>query len=91
VEPFLFNLFSDPDIIRLPVPFIQKPLAWLLAKRRAPKSQEAYASIGGGSPLLKITNQQAEAVKKALDDKGLEVSTYVAMRYWSPTTETALE
>jgi protoporphyrin/coproporphyrin ferrochelatase len=57
VEPFLFNLFSDPDIIRLPVPFIQKPLAWLLAKKRAPLSKEGYSKIGGGSPLLEITNQ----------------------------------
>ncbi|MEB3234831.1 MAG: ferrochelatase, partial [Cyanobacteriota bacterium] len=59
VGPFLYNLFSDPEIIRLPNPALQKPLAWLISSLRAGKSQEAYRSIGGGSPLRRITEQQA--------------------------------
>lgn len=57
VQPFLYNLFADPDIIRLPaaVQFLQSPLAALLSNSRAPKSREAYESIGGGSPLRRIT------------------------------------
>ena len=55
VGPFLYNLFSDPEIIRLPNPVLQKPLAWLISSLRASKSQEAYRSIGGGSPLRRIT------------------------------------
>ena len=37
VEGFLFNLFADPDIIRLPpfVAFLQKPLAFFIAKRKS--------------------------------------------------------
>ena len=31
VGPFLYNLFSDPEIIRLPFPAFQKPLAWLIS------------------------------------------------------------
>ncbi|KAG6772629.1 hypothetical protein POTOM_024046 [Populus tomentosa] len=60
VQPFLFNLFADPDIIRLPrlFQFLQKPLAKLISVLRAPKSKEGYASIGGGSPLRKITDEQ---------------------------------
>ena len=60
VGPFLYNLFSDPEIIRLPISFFQKPLAWLISTLRSTKSQEAYLSIGGGSPLRRITEQQAE-------------------------------
>ncbi|XP_002961149.2 ferrochelatase-2, chloroplastic isoform X1 [Selaginella moellendorffii] len=61
VQPFLFNLFSDPDIIRLPrlFRFLQKPLAEFISAARAPKSAEGYASIGGGSPLRRITEEQA--------------------------------
>ncbi|GFY86444.1 ferrochelatase 2 [Actinidia rufa] len=61
VQPFLFNLFADPDIIRLPrlFRFLQRPLAQFISVLRAPKSKEGYASIGGGSPLRQITDAQA--------------------------------
>ncbi len=55
VRPFLFNLFSDPEIIRLPFPWLQKPLAWFISTARTNTSQENYRQIGGGSPLRKIT------------------------------------
>ncbi|KAG0481342.1 hypothetical protein HPP92_011855 [Vanilla planifolia] len=92
VQPFLFNLFADPDIIRLPrlFRFLQKPLAQLISAFRAPKSKEAYASIGGGSPLRKITDEQAHALEKAIERKGLSANVYVAMRYWHPFTEEAI-
>ena len=45
VGPFLYNLFADPEIIRLPIPQLQKPLAWLISTLRSRKSQEAYRSI----------------------------------------------
>ena len=62
VEGFLYNLFADPDIIRLPsfLSILQKPLAYFIAKRRAPKSSEAYRTIGGGSPIVKYTRSQAQ-------------------------------
>lgn len=50
VGPFLYNLFADPEIIRLPLPVLQKPLAWLISSLRSSKSQEAYRSIGGVPP-----------------------------------------
>lgn len=50
VGPFLYNLFADPEIIRLPTPLLQKPLAWLISTLRSNKSKEAYRAIGGGSP-----------------------------------------
>lgn len=93
VKPFLYNLFADPDIIRLPKPvgFLQPVIAQLISSLRAPKSSEAYASIGGGSPLRKITDDQAGALADALRAAGLDANVYVGMRYWHPYTEEALE
>jgi protoheme ferro-lyase len=94
VQPFLYNLFVDEDIIRLPagVRFLQPLLASVIAALRAPKSAEGYAAIGGGSPLRRITDEQAAAIREALRRKGLaDAEVYVAMRYWNPYTEEALK
>jgi ferrochelatase len=89
VRPFLYNLFSDRQIIRLGPAFLQKPLAWMIARRRAPKSSESYRLIGGGSPLNGITRQQGEALEKALAAHG-EFRVTMAMRYWHPFAATTL-
>ena len=90
VQPFLFNLFADPEIIRLPLPWLQRPLAWLISTSRAKRSQANYAQIGGGSPLRQITEQQAEALKATLAQRGEDVHVYIGMRYWYPFTEEAI-
>ena len=80
VEPFLYNLFSDPAIIALP-----QPLRWLVAKlisrQRAPIARQIYAKIGDSSPLLPNTEAQARALEAAL---GGETRVFIAMRYWRP-------
>jgi len=86
VYQFLFNLFSDPDLIRLPFPFLQKPIASLIAATRSPFSQDNYRAIGGGSPLRKITADQAQALQTLLQERGIKVRTYLGMRYWHPFT-----
>jgi len=90
VGPFLYNLFSDPEIIRLPFRWLQKPLAWFIASRRTRTSQENYKQIGGGSPLRRITEAQGEALKEQLAHLGQEANIYVGMRYWHPYTEEAI-
>lgn len=93
VEGFLYNLFADPDIIRLPtiLSLLQKPIAYVIAKRRAPKSSAAYLSIGGGSPIVTYTRAQAELIQSSLRKKGLkDAKCYFAMRYWNPYTEEVL-
>ena len=90
VGPFLYNLFADPEIIRLPNPVLQKPLAWLISTLRSNKSKEAYRSIGGGSPLRRITEQQARELQSLLRQRGVDATSYVAMRYWHPFTESAV-
>ncbi|MBJ7298294.1 MAG: ferrochelatase [Dolichospermum sp.] len=90
VGPFLYNLFSDPEIIRLPFRWMQKPLAWFIATRREKTSQINYQQIGGGSPLRRITEEQGAAIKAQLGELGQEVNIYVGMRYWHPYTEEAI-
>lgn len=91
VEPFLYNLFCDPDIIDLPLAFLfRRPLARLISSRRAPKVQEFYKRIGRKSPILKLTQRQALALEAALRQK-INASVYIAMRYWYPMTGVALD
>lgn len=91
VEPFLFNLFNDPEIINFPLSFLfRKRLAKLISSRRAPSIQKQYAKIGGKSPIVDLTNKQAELLEKNLQSKGLDAKVYVAMRYWRPFTEDAI-
>jgi ferrochelatase len=86
VRPFLFNLFSDPDIFRLPLGWLtQKPFAALIAWRRAPEAAHGYAAIGGKSPILDYTRAQAEALQEALVRGPYDV--HVCMRYWHPLTD----
>jgi ferrochelatase len=87
VEPFLYNLFSDHDIIQIPKP-IQKPVAFLISKIRAKKTKKYYEIMGGKSPQKEQTLQQAKALQSALGD---DYKVVVAMRYWHPFTEEALK
>jgi ferrochelatase len=92
IEPFLFNLFCDPDIIDFPFARIgRKPLAKLISSTRARKVQHHYATIGGGSPIRRFTEQQARALQLRLKDSGLDARCFVAMRYWHPFTAEAIE
>ncbi len=82
VRPFLFNLFNDPAIFRMP-----GPLRWLLAslvsRRRAGPATEIYRHLGGRSPLLENSEAQARALETALGGSGT-TRCFVAMRYWHP-------
>jgi ferrochelatase len=82
VRPFLFNLFNDPAIIGVP-----NPIRWLLARwvsfRRAPVARAIYSHLGGSSPLLTQTIDQAQALEKKFSGEN-EVKTFIAMRYWHP-------
>lgn len=91
VEPFLFNLFNDPEIINFPLSFLfRKRLARLISSRRHPKIQEQYKQIGGKSPLLELTEVQAKLLERKLNESGLDAKVYLAMRYWRPFTEDAI-
>lgn len=90
VQKFLFNLFNDKAIIGLPQPF-RFLLAKFISSKRVKKAQGIYSKIGGKSPLLEITLQQAHALEKELSFIG-NFKVFVAMRYWKPfANETILE
>ena len=92
VQPFLHNLFVDPDIIDLPGAFLfRRALARFISTRRAPKVQELYRNIGGRSPILSETQKQAESLKELLSKKGQDVPVEIAMRYWHPFTEETIK
>jgi len=87
IEPFLFNLFSDRDIIRIGPAFLQPTIARFIARRRSKKVMEYYRKIGGKSPIRELTEQQAAALETVL---GAEYRCFVAMRYSKPDTAEAL-
>ncbi|PKL51483.1 MAG: ferrochelatase [Nitrospira bacterium HGW-Nitrospira-1] len=71
VKPFLFNLFSDREIIRLGPSFLQRPIAYLISSLRGKKTREAYGLIGGKSPICDITFAQAKALEEVLNKSGV--------------------
>ncbi|MBN2751287.1 MAG: ferrochelatase [Rhodospirillaceae bacterium] len=85
IEPFLRNLFADPVILQLPQPF-----RWMLGRfivwRRLPIARHNYGLIGGSSPLLKQTQDQANALQHNLCEKqkNTDFRCFVSMRYWHP-------
>ncbi len=80
IQPFLYNLFSDPYIISMPK-VLQKPLALLISHIRAKKTQKYYLAMGGKSPQLEQTLEQANALQLELGEDYLVV---VGMRYYKP-------
>ncbi len=87
IEPFLYNLFSDRDIIRIGPAFLQPLVARFISRRRSKTVAEYYRQIGGRSPIRELTEQQAAELQKAL---GSGYSCFTAMRYWKPDTIEAL-
>lgn len=82
---------AESSCIGAAVKFLQPLVASIISTLRAPKSAEGYKSIGGGSPLRRITEEQANALAASLKTKGLDAQVYVGMRYWKPFTEEAIE
>ncbi len=91
VEEFLYNLFSDPDIFDFPfASIIRKPLALLISSNRVRIIQHHYISIGGKSPILELTDQQAAALENELK-KYFDAKVFVAMRYFYPKIGNVVE
>ena len=89
VRPFLYKLFSDPEIIRIKNPVFRRLLAWIISWTREKKSQNLYRQIGGGSPLRRITESQAAALETALADLGTPTRVYVGMLCGKPSIDEA--
>lgn len=84
IKPFLVNLFTDPAILRVP-PFVRPWLARIIAYARVKPATENYALLGGKSPLLELTQDQAAALEEVLTET--ETRCFIAMRYWHPMSD----
>jgi len=97
VQPFLYRLFMDPALIDLPIsPFLRHWMAKATARLRASSMAEDFEAIGGSSPINRLTREQSRGLEKHLNDTfgrpaGVTFRTYVAMRYWHPFSEEAIE
>ena len=89
VEPFLFNLFNDPEILNIPSIF-RYPMAKFISKRRAPIAKKIYKEIGNKSPILELTQKQAKSLENSLSTKG-EYKCFVAMRCWHPRSAAVIK
>ncbi len=90
VEPFLFNLFLDPDIIPLgPFGILRLPIAKLISSRRSIPVAGKYAEIGGRSPIGTLTERQRVRLVEALSPY-IDPVAVTAMRYWHPFTSEAV-
>src|SRR5271156_4353488 len=79
VKPFLYRLFSDPEIIRVKTNWLRKTIAYTIATLRHRKSEGYYAQIGGGSPLRRLTIEQAGSLQNALQKRGANIPIFVGM------------
>jgi protoporphyrin/coproporphyrin ferrochelatase len=86
VKPFLLNLFTDRDIIKIGPSFLQPLIARFIVRKRAPKVRGYYDRIGGKSPIRELTQGQATALEAHL---GSGYRCFVAMRYSRPSTRDA--
>src|SRR6476620_9242900 len=91
VKPFLYRLFSDPEIIRIKWSPLRKAVAYTIATLRKNKSQGYYKLIGGGSPLRRLTEEQAAALESELRRRGLDAQSFVGMCTWKPLLSEAVE
>ena len=92
VEAFLFNLFYDPAILNLPK-ILRYPLAKLISNRRTPTAKKIYQELGGSSPILKLTKEQAFSLEAKLnkEDEKCHYKCFIVMRCWHPRAENVVK
>src|SRR5688572_8780807 len=81
IRPFLFNFFTDPNIVRLPNPFRWALAKYISTRRSKREAGKSYSELGNVSPLLENTKAQAAALEKILGD---DFRVFISMRYWHP-------
>ena len=91
VKPFLYRLFSDPEIIRIKFSPLRKFVAYSIATIRRRKSEGYYAQIGGGSPIRRLTEDQARALQNELTKRGMDAQTFVGMCAAPPFLKEAID
>lgn len=91
VPGFLYRLFADPDVLRIRPAILRNAIAATIAATRQKTSRQLYASIGGGSPIRRLTERQAAAVEELLRLRGMEAAARAAMNCSAPLVEDVVE
>jgi ferrochelatase len=91
VPGFLYRLFSDPDVIRVKPAPLRKAIAAAIALGRKRASSELYRAIGGGSPIRRLTEEQAAGVERLLTGAGRPVVIRAAMNCSNPFVEDVVQ
>jgi len=87
VPRFLYRLFSDPEVIRVRPAPLRHAIAAAIALARKSASRKLYAAIGGGSPIRRLTEEQAAGTERLLSEAGREALVRAAMTCSSPLVE----
>ncbi len=95
LEPFLYELFADPEVLRIPIGPIRKLVAWAIARSRGPKSAAIYEAIGW-SPIRRLTELQRQGLERELARRAAASgrpapAVFAAMTCSAPTVEETLE
>jgi len=92
MKALLLLAFGGPRSLNEVGPFLNR-----IMKGRKPSPEqlervkERYRLIGGASPLLKITQEQAKRLEKKLSERGHSFKSYVGMRYDHPMIEETMK
>lgn len=92
IEPYLYKILQDPAIIDIPMPqMLRSFLVKLIIKKRLSRLQKIYPQLGGRSPLLETSLQQAKLLEKALNlsQEDIAFKVFPAMCFWHPFLEEA--
>ena len=91
VRRFLKQLFLDIEMFHFPGErFVRPFFATLISNLRAGRVRRRYGVLGGTSPLLSLTQEQAVGLEGALLERGYSVPVEVSMRYSHPFSTEAV-
>lgn len=91
---YLREFLWDPRVVEMPRPLWWLILHGIILNIRPGRSAEAYRKVWdeGGSPLLRISRRQAEALARELEGRVAgPVQVALGMRYGNPSIASALE
>jgi ferrochelatase len=74
-------------VIRVRPAILRKAIAATIAITRKNTSRKLYASIGGGSPIRRLTEEQAAGTERLLRQRGKDAVARAAMNCSSPFVE----
>lgn len=84
-DSILLLAFGGPERAEDVRPFLDRVLEGKpIPKERYEEVVRHYEEVGGGSPLNRLTHQQAAALRELLAREGPPLPVYVGMRHWDP-------